>query len=61
MTGSDIRQEKLSKKLIFSVNRLGHVQLKGNQEKKIALMNLEDIFQNEDAMAKEFCDEQKLK
>ena len=61
MTGSDIRQENLNKQLIFSVNRLGNVQLKGNQEKKIALMNLEDIVQNEDAMAKEFCDVQKLK
>ena len=37
------------------MNRLGHVQLKGNLEKKIALMKLEEIVQQEDAMAKEFC------
>ena len=36
-------------------------QVKGNMEKKLALMNLEDIVQNEDAIANEFCDEQNLK
>ena len=46
---------------MFLVNRLGHVQLKGNLEKKIAIMNLEEIVQNEDAMAKEFCEEQNFK
>ena len=39
---------------------LSHVQLKGNLEKKIALMMVEDIVQQEDAMNKEFYDEVKL-
>ena len=43
------------------MNRLSHKQLKGNLEKKMALMNLEDIVQNEDAMTKKFCDEPNLK
>jgi hypothetical protein len=37
------------------VNRLGHLQLKENLEKKMALMKLEDIFQHEHAMAKKLC------
>ena len=50
-----IRQERLRKQIIFSVNRLGHAQLKENQEKKMALMKLEDIFQHEHATAKKLC------
>ena len=53
-----LRQERLSKQL--SVNRLSLVQLKGNLEKKMALMKLEDIVQHEEAMAKEFCDDKFL-
>ena len=30
-------------------------------EKEIALMNLDDIVKNEEAMAKEFCDDQNFK
>ena len=40
----------------FSVNRLSHLQLKGNLEKKIELKKLEEIVQQDKAMAKEFCD-----
>ena len=47
----------LSKLMTVSVNRLGHLQLESNLEKKMALMNLEDIVQQENAMAKEFCDD----
>ena len=46
--------------MIITVNRLGYVQLKGNREKKMALMKLEDIVQQDDAMNKEFYDEVKL-
>ena len=46
-------KKRLSKQLIVSVNRLGHVQLNENLEKKIALMELEDMVQQENAMAKE--------
>ena len=45
--------------MIITVNSLGHVQLKGNLEKKMAMMKLEDIFQLEDAIKKEFYDEVK--
>ena len=41
------------------MNRLGHVQLKGNLEKKIALKKLKEIVQQDKAMAKKFCDEKK--
>ena len=51
---------KLSKQLIVSVNRLGHVQLKGNLEKKIALMKLEDIFQQEEPIGIKFKDHKKI-
>jgi hypothetical protein len=34
------------------VNRIGHVQLKENLEKKMALMKLKDIFQHEHAWPK---------
>ena len=44
-------KKRPSKKLIFSVNGLNHVQLKGNLEKKIVLMKLEEIVQQEDAIA----------
>ena len=47
-------KKRLSKQLTVSVNRLGHVQIKGNLEMKIALMKLEEIVQQEDATAKEF-------
>ena len=40
------------------MNILGHEQLKGSLEKKMALMNLEDIVKNENAIVREFCDEQ---
>ena len=40
--------------MIVSVSKLCHVQLKGNLEKKIALMKLEDIVQQEDGMANAF-------
>ena len=40
--------------MIVSVSKLGHVQLKGKLEKKIALMKLEDIIQQEDSMANVF-------
>ena len=56
-SSNPLRQKKLSKQTIVSVNRLGHEQLKGNLEKKMALMKLEDIVQQEDAMATEFCDD----
>ena len=52
-----LRLERLCKQLIILVNRLGHVQLNGKLEKKMALMKLEDIVQQEDAMATEFCDD----
>ena len=45
--------------MIITVNRLGHVQLKGNLEKKMVLMKLEDIVQQEDAMNKELYHEVK--
>ena len=47
-------KKRLSTQLTVSVNRLGHVQIKGNLEMKIALMKLEEIVQQEDATAKEF-------
>ena len=53
-----LRQKWLSKQIIITVNRLGHVQLKGNL-KKMALMKLEDIVQLEDAINKEFYDKVK--
>ena len=46
--------------MIITVNRLGPVQLKGNLEKKIVLMQLEDIVQQEDAMKKELYHKVKL-
>ena len=51
------KAKKLSKQIIITVNWLGHVQLKGNLEKKIALKKLEEIVHQDKAMAKEFCDE----
>ena len=53
----DLGKKRLSKQLIISVNRLGHVQMKGNLEKKIALLKLEEIVQQEDAMNKEWLPE----
>ena len=50
-------KKRMSKQMIISVNILGHVQLKGNLEKKMALMKLEDIIHQEDAMTKEFSGE----
>ena len=47
-------KRRLSKQLTITVNRLGLIQIKGNPEKKIPLMKLEEIIQQEDAMAKEF-------
>ena len=55
-----LRQKWLSKQMIITVNRLSHLQLKGNLEKKMALRKLEDIVQQEDVMNKEFYDEVKL-
>ena len=49
-------QKRLNKQMIVSVNILGHVQLKGNLEKKMALIKLEDIVHQEDAKTKEFSD-----
>ena len=49
-------KNKLSKQLVVSVNRHSHVQLRGNLEKKIALMKLEDIVQQEEPIGKEFWD-----
>jgi hypothetical protein len=43
------------------VNRLGHVQLNGNLEKKMALMKLKHIVQHEDAMAQECSEDLKKK
>ena len=45
--------------MIVSVNRHGHVQLKGNLENKIALIKLEDIVQQEEPNGKEFWDHKK--
>ena len=49
----------LSKQMIIKVTRLGHVQLNWNMEKKMALLKLEDIVKQEDAINKEFDDEVK--
>jgi hypothetical protein len=38
-------KKRMSKQMIVSVNILGHVQLKGNLEKKMVLMKLQDIVQ----------------
>ena len=46
-------KKRLSKQLTISVNRLGLLQIKGNLEKKIPLTKLEEIIQQEDAVAKE--------
>ena len=43
--------------MTISVNRRGHVELKGNLEKKITLMKLEEIVWQKKAMAKDFCNE----
>ena len=53
-------KNRLSKQLIVSVNIDGHVQLKGTLEKKIALMKLEDIVQQEEPIGKEFWDHKKI-
>ena len=54
-------KKRLTKQVTVSVNRHGHVQLKGNLEKKIALMKLKDIVQLEDTIGKKFWDVKFLK